>query len=65
VSYAESVPEDDIGVGNGSGGVGSNPGGKASGGLAGGLRDMAAGRVDLGVVVCDLVSTAQKSYRLD
>lgn len=58
MDYAESMPEDDVSVGNGSGGVGSDPGGKASGGLAGSLRDMAAGRVDLGVVVCDLVSAA-------
>ena len=60
MDYAESVPEDDVSVGNGSGGVGSDPGGKASGGLAGSLRDMAAGRVGLGVIVCDLVS-----YRLN
>lgn len=49
---AESVPEHDVGVCDGSVGRGFDPGWKALGGLAGGLRDVATGRVDLVVGIC-------------
>lgn len=48
---AEGVPEDDVGVGDVGGGVGGDPFGEAAGGVAGGLGDVAAGGVDLCVVV--------------
>lgn len=52
VSEAECVPQHDIGVFEVGGWVRRDPGGYALRGLARGLRDVAAGGVDLGVVVC-------------
>ena len=48
---AEGVPEHDVGVNDVGGGVGCDPSGDALRGLAASLRDVAAGGVDLGVVV--------------
>jgi hypothetical protein len=47
----ESVPQHDVFVVEVGGGVGGDPGWEALGGFAGGLRDVAAGGVELGVVV--------------
>jgi hypothetical protein len=47
----ESVPQHDVFVVEVCGGVGGDPGWEALGGFAGGLRDVAAGGVELGVVV--------------
>lgn len=55
VRDAEGVPEHDVGVVDGGVFVG-DPLGDAAGGLAGGLWDVPAGRVDLLVVVCGFVS---------
>lgn len=44
---AKGVPEDDVGVGDVGAGVGGDPFGKAARGVAGGLRDVAPGGVDL------------------
>jgi hypothetical protein len=58
VRDAEGVPENDVGVGDVCGGVRGDPGWDALGGLARGLWDVAAGGVDLGVVVWSDVSKA-------
>lgn len=55
VHDAEGVPQDDVRVVDGLGRVGLDPGGQALRGVAGGLRDVAAGRVDLVVGVCGSV----------
>lgn len=51
VGEAERVPEDDVGVLQVRGRVGRDPGWDALGGVAGGLRHVAACWVELGVVV--------------
>ena len=48
---AESVPQHDVFVVEIGGGVGGDPGWEALGGFAGGLWDVAACGVELGVVV--------------
>jgi hypothetical protein len=48
---SESVPQHDVFVVEAGGRVGGDPGWKALGGFAGGLWDVAAGGVELGVVV--------------
>ena len=52
VRDAECVPEDNVGVFEGLCGVRGDPSGDSLRGLAGGLGDVAAGGVDLVVVVC-------------
>jgi hypothetical protein len=52
----ESVPQHDVFVVEVCGGVGGDPGWEALGGFAGGLRDVAAGGVELGVVVLGKMS---------
>ena len=54
VREAESVPQHDVFVVEIGGGVGGDPGWEALGGFAGGLWDVAACGVELGVVVCGL-----------
>ena len=51
VREAESVPQHDVFVVEIGGGVGGDPGWEALGGFAGGLWDVAACGVELGVVV--------------
>lgn len=51
VSEAKGMPEDDIGVFQVRGRVGCDPGWDALGGVAGGLRHVAACWVELGIVV--------------
>jgi hypothetical protein len=48
---AKGVPENDILVDDVLGRIGSDPGGEALFDLAGGLRNVPASRMDLGVVV--------------
>ena len=49
---SESMPQYDIGVFDRFGTVGGDPGGKTGGWVAGGLRDVAAGGMELVVSVC-------------
>lgn len=51
VRQPEGVPEHDVLLVQGCRGRGGDPGGQALRGRAGGLRDVAAGGVELGVVV--------------